>query len=208
MSLDPSPHAFLDALRSKALHVTPQRLAVLRAVSRCPHGSADSIAAAVREELGSVSTQTIYDALATFVARGLVRRLEPAGSPALYDPRAGDRHHHAICRVCGAVQDVDCDAGAPLCHAPSADYGYAIDEAEVVYWGFCPRCRATAGSPPDAIPVNAARPNPIEIGHPEPPSTKRTRPGAEPAREERRGAPACPVNDSTSIDPRLPRPLS
>ncbi|MBL8861174.1 MAG: transcriptional repressor [Planctomycetes bacterium] len=128
-------------LRAHGLHVTAQRLAVLRAVARWPHGSADTIAQEVRAEIGSISLQAVYDALSTLTEKGLVRRIQPAGAPALFDPRVGDSHHHAICRTCGAVADVDCAVGVAPCLTAATNSGYEIDEAEVLYWGFCPDCR-------------------------------------------------------------------
>ncbi|MFO1076762.1 MAG: Fur family transcriptional regulator [Planctomycetota bacterium] len=131
-------------LRSRGLSVTAQRLAVLRAVCRWPHSPADKIAEAVRAELGTVSKQAIYDVLGALTEKGLVRRVQPAGSPALFDPRVGDTHHHAICRTCGAVADVDCAVGSAPCLTAAAGSGFEIDEAEVVYWGTCPACRKKA----------------------------------------------------------------
>lgn len=128
-------------LRSHGLHVTAQRLAVLRAVARRPHSSADTIAHEARAEIGAISVQAVYDALSILTDKGLLRRIQPAGSPALFDPRVGDLHHHAICRTCGAVADVDCAVGAAPCLTAATNSGYDIDEAEVVYWGTCPDCR-------------------------------------------------------------------
>lgn len=154
MKTDPA-----ELLRAHGLSVTPQRLAVLKAVEHCPHGSADAIADDVRERLGTVSVQTIYDALTTFVDRGLIRRIEPAGSPALFDPRAGDGHHHAICRSCRSVQDVESPI-TPLPFLPHASRpDFVVDEAEVVYWGFCAACRAASDTPAeDNTPGLRARP--------------------------------------------------
>jgi len=136
-----------NLLRSRGLHVTAQRLAVLRAVTHRPHSSADTIAHEVRAEIGSISLQAVYDALSILTDKGLLRRIQPAGSPALFDPRAGDLHHHAICRSCGAVADVDCAVGAAPCLTAATNSGYEIDEAEVVYWGTCPECRGVAPEP-------------------------------------------------------------
>jgi Fur family transcriptional regulator, stress-responsive regulator len=127
-------------LRSAGLHVTAQRVAVLRAVSDRPHGTADDICRAVRAERGTISVQAVYDALAACTARGLLRRIEPAGSPARFETRVGDNHHHLVCRVCEEVVDVDCAVGGAPCLTPIDDAGYAIDEAEVTYWGRCPDC--------------------------------------------------------------------
>jgi Fur family ferric uptake transcriptional regulator len=135
--------------------VTAQRIAVLRAVSRRPHAPADVIAEEVRREIGSISRQAVYDALGLLGEKGLIRRIQPAGSPALFDPRVGDSHHHVICRACGAVLDVDCTSGPALCLTPPADTGYAIDEAEVLYWGLCPTCRARAPEPRASAPRSA-----------------------------------------------------
>ncbi len=129
-------------LRDAGLRVTRPRLAVIEALGRQPHADADSIAEAARAELGTVSTQAIYDVLKAFTAAGLVRRIEPAGSPARFELRVGDNHHHVICRSCGAIADVDCAHGSAPCLTASDDHGFSIDEAEVTYWGICPDCAA------------------------------------------------------------------
>jgi Fur family ferric uptake transcriptional regulator len=131
-------------LRRHGVQVTAQRLAVLQAARDMPHRSADEIYTIVRTEIGAISRQAVYDALATLTDRGLLRRTEPAGSPARYEDRVGDNHHHAICRSCGGMVDVDCAIGDVPCLTPSDAAGYAIDEAEVVYWGLCPECAAAA----------------------------------------------------------------
>jgi Fe2+ or Zn2+ uptake regulation protein len=131
-------------LRRHGMHVTPQRLAVLRAVSGGPHHAADDIYAAVRADIGTVSRQAVYDALAALSEKGILRRIQPAGSPARYEDRVGDNHHHLICRSCGRMVDVDCAVGDTPCLTASDDSGYEIDEAEVIYWGRCPQCLASA----------------------------------------------------------------
>jgi Fur family ferric uptake transcriptional regulator len=133
-----------DLLRRHGVQVTAQRLAVLRAVSERPHGTADDVAEAVRAEIGTISRQAVYDALGILAEKGLVRRIQPAGSPARYEDRVGDNHHHLICRSCGRMVDVDCAVGATPCLTAADDSGYEIDEAEVVFWGRCPECLATA----------------------------------------------------------------
>ncbi|WP_028478109.1 Fur family transcriptional regulator [Nocardia sp. CNY236] len=130
-------------LRSAGLRVTAPRIAVLNAVATQPHSDADAVAASVRDVLGSVSTQAVYDVLHACVRAGILRRIEPAGSAALYETRIGDNHHHLVCRGCGAVVDVDCAVGAAPCLEPSDDHGFVVDEAEVVFWGVCPICRST-----------------------------------------------------------------
>ena len=127
-------------LRSHGLQVTAQRLAVLRAVSERPHSTADDIDKAVRSELGTISRQAVYDALAALTDKSLLRRIQPAGSPARYEDRVGDNHHHLICRTCNRMVDVDCAVGDTPCLTAADDAGYEIDEAEVVYWGRCPDC--------------------------------------------------------------------
>jgi Fur family ferric uptake transcriptional regulator len=131
-----------ELLRRHGVQVTAQRLAVLAAVSRRPHGTADDIASEVRAEIGAISRQAVYDALATLSEKGIIRRIQPARSPARYEDRTGDNHHHLICRRCGRMVDVDCAVGAAPCLTPADDSGYEIDEAEVIYWGRCPGCRA------------------------------------------------------------------
>lgn len=131
-------------LRRHGLQVTAQRLAVLRAVSNRPHSTAGQIAAAVRAEIGAVSPQAVYDALAILTDRGIVRRIQPAGSPARYEDRVGDNHHHLICRGCGRMDDVDCAVGEAPCLTAADAAGYEVEEAEVIYWGRCPQCAAVA----------------------------------------------------------------
>ena len=125
-------------LRQHGLLVTAQRLAVLRAVSAMPHATADAVADAVRGEIGSISRQAVYDVLGALVAKDIVRRIEPAGSPARYERRVGDNHHHLVCRSCGRLDDVDCSTGEAPCLIPVDDRGFVVDEAEVIYWGTCP----------------------------------------------------------------------
>jgi Fur family ferric uptake transcriptional regulator len=133
-----------DLLRQHGLHVTAQRLAVLRAVSTHPHTTADGVAEVAGSDIGAISRQAVYDALAILVEKGLVRRIQPSGSPALFETRVADNHHHLICRVCGRVVDVDCAVGYAPCLTPSDAKGYHIDEAEVIYWGHCPECQDLA----------------------------------------------------------------
>ena len=114
----------------------------MRAVSSEPHITADAVADAVRAEIGAISLQSVYDALSVLVTEGLIRRIQPAGSPARFEDRVGDNHHHLICRVCGRVVDVDCSVGKAPCLTAHDDNGYQIDEAEVAYWGRCPDCLA------------------------------------------------------------------
>jgi Fur family ferric uptake transcriptional regulator len=136
-----------DLLRQHGIQVTAQRLAVLRAVTGQPHITADAVAEAVRGEIGAISLQSVYDALGVLVAEGLLRRIQPAGSPARFETRVGDNHHHLICRICGRVVDVDCAVGSAPCLMASDDSGYEIDEAEVAYWGRCPDCVAKSREP-------------------------------------------------------------
>ncbi|WP_334144045.1 Fur family transcriptional regulator [Rhabdothermincola sp.] len=137
---DPRDGGFEEILRGHGLSVTAQRLAVLRVVSSRPHATAAEIESAVRAELGAVSKQAVYDALTTLWEYGVIRRIRPAGSPARYEARVGDNHHHLVCRECGRTVDVDCATGAVPCLTPSDDAGFDIDEAEVVFWGRCPSC--------------------------------------------------------------------
>nr|WP_089303015.1 Fur family transcriptional regulator [Haloechinothrix alba] len=135
MSLD-----FRQMLRGAALRVTRPRVAVLSAVHAHPHADTDSIISAVRKDLPEVSHQAVYDSLHTLTAAGLVRRIQPRGSVARYESRVGDNHHHVVCRSCGLIADVDCVVGEAPCLTGSDDHGFAIDEAEVIYWGLCPDC--------------------------------------------------------------------
>lgn len=133
-------------LRSADLRVTRPRVAVLTAVHDHPHADTESIIGVVREDLGKVSHQAVYDVLSALTAAGLVRCIEPLGSVARYESRVGDNHHHVVCRSCGAIADVDCAVGDTPCLTASDDHGFAIDEAEVIYWGRCPDCSTTQSS--------------------------------------------------------------
>jgi Fur family transcriptional regulator, stress-responsive regulator len=146
-----------DLLRQHGIQVTAQRLAVLRAVAGEPHITADGVAEAVRSEIGAISLQSVYDALTLLAAEGLIRRIQPAGSPARFEDRVGDNHHHLICRVCGRLVDVDCAVGSAPCLTASDDMGYEIDQAEVAYWGRCPDC-VTPSRPASASKSRARRP--------------------------------------------------
>lgn len=140
-----SEHGTPDArqqLRDVGLRVTAPRVAALDVLARHPHSTADVVAAAVRSQLGGVSTQTVYDVLRICTDRGLLRRIEPAGSPVRYENRIGDNHHHLVCRVCGEIRDIDCVVGEAPCLAPDTDHGFVIDEAEVTFWGVCSDCRS------------------------------------------------------------------
>ena len=131
-------------LRKHGVPITAQRLAVLRAVSSRPHATADALAEDVRAEIGVISRQAVYNALGMLAEKGLIRRIQPAGSAALYEDRVGDNHHHLICRTCGTTADVDCSVGKAPCLSASDNSGFRIDEAEVIYWGTCPECQVKA----------------------------------------------------------------
>ena len=133
-----------ELLRGSGLHVTAQRLAVLRAVEDESHRTADEIEKAVRAEIGTISRQAVYDALAVLTEKEVLRRIQPARSPARYENRVGDNHHHLICRSCDRIVDVDCAVDETPCLTAADGHGYEIDEAEVVYWGRCPDCLAAA----------------------------------------------------------------
>ena len=130
----------VSALRGAGLRVTAPRLAVLAWLAEHPHSTADAVGTGVRQRLGSVSTQAVYDVLGACADAGLVRRIEPAGHPARFERRAGDNHHHLVCRTCGRTEDVDCAVDARPCLTPSDDHGFSLDEAGVVFWGHCPDC--------------------------------------------------------------------
>ena len=139
MLVDPA-----ELLRQQGLNVTPQRLAVLRAVSGRPHLTTEDVVEVVRADIGAISRRAVYDAVGVLVDIGLLRRIQPSGSAARYEDRVGDNHHHVICRACGSMVDVDCAVGAVPCLTAADDAGYEIDEAEDIYWGRCPTCRQAA----------------------------------------------------------------
>lgn len=145
MPLDLLPDSYVASLRSAGLRVTRPRVAVMAALAQAPHAQVEPVVAAVRAEIGSVSVQGVYDVLRVLGNAGLVRRIDLAGAAARYELRAGDNHHHAVCRTCGVTADVDCAAGSAPCLDPGIDpgglHGFVVDEAEVTYWGYCPACR-------------------------------------------------------------------
>ncbi|MEG3631424.1 Fur family transcriptional regulator [Streptomyces poriticola] len=129
-----------EDLRGAGLRVTAARVALLETVREGDHLDAESIASGVRRRVGHISLQAVYEALHALTAAGLVRRIDPPGSPARFEGRVGDNHHHVVCRSCGVLADVDCSVGDAPCLTASDDRGFAIDEAEVIYWGLCPDC--------------------------------------------------------------------
>jgi Fur family ferric uptake transcriptional regulator len=153
-------------LKAVGLRVTAPRLAVLEALAASGHSTADRVADQVRNKLGTVSTQTIYGALATLTERGLARQIEPAGHNRLFEARTADNHHHLICRGCHRIEDVDCAVGLAPCLEAKNDQGFVIDEAEVIYWGLCPACQAAERATdrgadhqdPEAAPDQAVEP--------------------------------------------------
>lgn len=140
----PQPPNTAAELRGAGLRVTAARVALLETVRAGDHLPVDAIATGVRDRLGHISLQAVYEALHSLTAAGLVRRIEPPGSPARFEGRVGDNHHHLVCRSCGSVVDVDCAVGHAPCLTASDDRGFSIDEAEVIYWGLCPACSPQA----------------------------------------------------------------
>lgn len=134
-----------DLLRRHGVRVTAHRLAVLRAVSGNPHGTAHEVTEIARSEIGAISHQAVYDALGVLVERGILRRIQPAGSPSRYERRAGEDHHHLVCRACGRIADVESAVGAATSRPPAEPGDFEIDEAEVIYWGLCSACREASG---------------------------------------------------------------
>jgi Fur family transcriptional regulator, stress-responsive regulator len=138
--------AIAAELRGAGLRVTAARVALIQAVRDGDHLGVEAIASGVRDRVGHISLQAVYEALHALAGAGLIRRIEPPGSPARFEGRVGDNHHHLVCRSCGAVVDVDCAVGEAPCLTASDDHGYSIDEAEVIYWGLCPDCSAVRSS--------------------------------------------------------------
>jgi Fur family transcriptional regulator, stress-responsive regulator len=147
----------IDRLREQGIQATAQRLSVFRAVSSQPHVTADQIAEIAQSDIGSISRQAVYDALAVLVANGLLRRIQLEGSPARYEDRVNDNHHHLICRDCARVVDVDCAVGSAPCLVASDDQGYEIEEAQVAYWGRCPECQVNELARIDSSPSRHVR---------------------------------------------------
>lgn len=185
-------------LREAALRVTQPRIAVLAAVHAHPHAETSAVIARVREQLGEVSTQAVYDVLAALHGAGLIRRIQPEGSVARYEARTGDNHHHVVCRTCGAIADVDCAVGHTPCLTASQDHGFLIDEAEVIYWGSCPACRAIESAATDAAlaPGTPTHATALAVGTPDPSPLTPADPAAAPA-----PAAASAPQPSTSSEP-------
>ncbi|MFE1312772.1 MULTISPECIES: Fur family transcriptional regulator [unclassified Streptomyces] len=137
-----------EELRGAGLRVTAARVALLETVRHGDHLDVEAITSGVRDRVGHISVQAVYEALHALTAAGLVRRIEPPGSPARFEGRVGDNHHHLVCRSCGVVVDVDCAVGHAPCLTAADDRGFSIDEAEVIYWGLCPDCSSAATAAP------------------------------------------------------------
>lgn len=141
--LDPMSADPVQLLRDHDLQVTAQRLAVLRVVTARPHGTANEVAEDVRQEIGTISRQSVYDTLTLLTDHDIIRRVQPSGSAARYERRVGDNHHHLVCRSCDRLVDVDCAVGEMPCLVPIDERQFLVDEAEVIYWGICPDCQQT-----------------------------------------------------------------
>ena len=142
----PHPPTIAEELRGAGLRVTAARVALLETVREGDHLGVEAIASGVRDRIGHISLQAVYEALHALTAAGLVRRIEPAGSPARFEGRVADNHHHVVCRSCGAVADVNCAVGEAPCLTASDDHGFSVDEAQVIYWGLCPDCSTAVSS--------------------------------------------------------------
>ncbi len=151
--------AATDLLRQHGVQVTAQRLAIMRVVAEHPHATADELGDEVRAQLGAISRQAVYDSLGVLVDKNLIRRIQPAGSAARYENRVGDNHHHLICRACRTMFDIDCATGEVPCLTAHDDHGFEIDEAEVIYWGRCPTCRAAGPDQPSTTLPKQVRQN-------------------------------------------------
>jgi len=137
---------YSQLLKKAGLSITAQRLFVLQAIESQPHTTAEEVFHSVKSEIGTISKQSVYDVLSVCSDKGLIRRIQPSKSPARYEHRVGDNHHHMVCRSCGVVKDVDCAVGEAPCLTPSEDHGFIVDEAEVIYWGYCPKCQKEKNS--------------------------------------------------------------
>ncbi|WP_241977792.1 Fur family transcriptional regulator [Cryobacterium cheniae] len=155
MRADEPPRTLADSIRAAGLKVTAPRLAVLRVLDQAPHSTAERLFATVRAELPSTSLQAVYGVLAAFTAAGIAQKIEPAGSPALFERRVGDNHHHIVCTRCSAVHDVDCAVGQAPCLTPAHASGFAVHTAEVTYWGLCPDCQAATSASPSLLSAPA-----------------------------------------------------
>lgn len=171
---------FAATLKAHGIYVTAQRLAVLRVVNRRPHVTADDVLVEVRDEIGAISRQAVYDTLNSLTTLGLLRRIQPIGSSARYEDRTGDNHHHLVCRSCGMVVDVDCAVGERPCLTAIDDHGFVIDEAEVVYWGSCPDCLADTVAAPapadEAVTVPSTSPSTARPTNISPPTSNEGEP--------------------------------
>ena len=138
----------LDTLRARGVQVTAQRLMVLCDVWEHPHASADEVLTRVRAEAGAISRQSVYDSLGVLVGKGVLQRIQVAGSAVRFEARVGDNHHHLVCMACDQVVDVDCAVGSAPCLTPSETHSYDVVRAEVVYRGLCPGCKASEARVP------------------------------------------------------------
>jgi len=134
---------FAHLLKQRNLSLTAVRLAVLEVLDQHPHSDAAQIFEQVQQQVSTTSIQAVYNNLHALVEHGIVREIKPKGQVSLYETRAGDNHHHIVCRCCENIMDVDCKTVAP-CLTPTDNHGFIIDEAEVVFWGVCPSCQKSS----------------------------------------------------------------
>ncbi len=104
------------------------------------HPDAAQVHTQVREKLPSVSLGTVYRTLDALVRDGVVMTIERTGQATRYDyKRAGEHHHHAVCRACGAIFDVPA-AALPQPPAAALPAGFQVTDVHLEFMGVCAGC--------------------------------------------------------------------
>jgi Fe2+ or Zn2+ uptake regulation protein len=111
--------------------------------ARDQHLTAEQLLEAVSGSLPGTSLPTIYATLELFEELGFVRRVSSGSGALLFDSRVSP-HAHTVCRLCGTVTDVEISEASARALSHTGDSDFRVDHAEVVIWGHCASCAASA----------------------------------------------------------------
>ena len=129
---------FEKQCRSRGIRVTPQRLAVYRALAEdLAHPAAESVYSRLSTQLPGLSQATIYRTLQFLENENLIRRVSSPGAIGRFDANV-DPHQHLLCRACGRLQDIS----IPELHEariPTVP-GFTVEELDIRLVGLCGSC--------------------------------------------------------------------
>jgi len=135
------PDELTALFRAQGRKVTAQRQCIFRVLHGDEtHPTAESVYAAARREMETISLKTVYQTLHELTAMGEIAALDVGTGTTRFDPNVDAVHHHLVCHSCGKVRDLHADfSGVTV--PDGADEGFDVGQAEVVFRGRCRQCR-------------------------------------------------------------------